>query len=700
MNKKYPKLYDQLTSYCQSDAYPFHMPGHKRRTDAAFLAEFPNPYGIDITEIDGFDNLHHAEGILKESMKWAASVYGTEHTYYLVNGSTCGVLAAVCAAAGPGGTVLMARNSHKSAYHAAALQNLNIRYVYPEVMDEFGLQGGILPEEIEKILKSSGDRESCGNLTTGSEDGGNCGDLIISGGDCGGLTISGEDGENCGDLMTCVRAEETCGNLTISAGTDKSCEDSRISAVFITSPTYDGVVSDVRGIAEVCHRYGVPLIVDEAHGAHFPFGTEQRFGQGKHIFDTASDAETEDAAARGKIISDRTFPLSALYCGADIVIHSLHKTLPAFTQTALLHVCGERVDVEKLEYYLQVFQTSSPSYVMMAGIERCVEYMAGDGRREMERFAQRLGSLRASLRGPDGLRRLRLLERSAVGPAGVYDLDESKIIVSTRFAGESEIGGSWLAGRLREIYHLEMEMCGADYVTAIVTLMDTEEGLERLRHALLEIDRELEAGFEDGQNEKTMRSPGQEKRGEPGEILSQRKISEPGEVLAQGEISKPGELSEPRELSEPEKLSEQRGLLEQEKLSEQRELLEQEKLSEPRELLEPGKLCGPGESSTRRPRLTQTTGHFIDSARLPQPRAVCSIHEALCRPAYSRRMEDCEGRISGEYVYLYPPGIPILAPGEIVTREILDVIADYRRRGLSVQGLRDHTARELRVIGE
>lgn len=84
-------LLERLKEYGESDMYPFHMPGHKRRIDEAFSREFPNPFSIDITEVDGFDNLHHPEGILKESMEWAAKVYGADRTYYLVNGSSCGI---------------------------------------------------------------------------------------------------------------------------------------------------------------------------------------------------------------------------------------------------------------------------------------------------------------------------------------------------------------------------------------------------------------------------------------------------------------------------------------------------------------------------------------------------------------------------------------------------------------------------------
>ncbi len=89
-------LLDRLMEYGESDAYPFHMPGHKRQAGAGFAGDFPNPFSVDITEIEGFDNLHHPEGILKESMEWAGNVYGADRTYYLVNGSSCGILSAVC----------------------------------------------------------------------------------------------------------------------------------------------------------------------------------------------------------------------------------------------------------------------------------------------------------------------------------------------------------------------------------------------------------------------------------------------------------------------------------------------------------------------------------------------------------------------------------------------------------------------------
>ena len=113
-----------LEAYGKSDVYPFHMPGHKRNP-----LSFPEVYGIDITEIDGFDNLHHAEGILKEAQQRAADLYGSKYCYYLVNGSTCGILASICAAVKKRGKILVARNSHKAVYHALFLSELAAEYL-------------------------------------------------------------------------------------------------------------------------------------------------------------------------------------------------------------------------------------------------------------------------------------------------------------------------------------------------------------------------------------------------------------------------------------------------------------------------------------------------------------------------------------------------------------------------------------------
>ena len=502
--EKQPGLLERLTEYAGSDAYPFHMPGHKRREiPDGIPGGFPDPYGIDITEIDGFDNLHHAEGILKDAMDEAAAIYGTDRSWYLVNGSTCGILSAVFATTENGGKILTARNCHKAVYHAICLNRLEAEYLYPEEITEFGINGGIRAEDVRKALEK--DAMHCAG--------------------------------NSGDVR---------GKIT------------KIQAVLITSPTYEGVVSDIRAIADAAHEYGIPLIVDEAHGAHLEYADQCH-----------------------------SFPKSALEYGADIVIQSLHKTLPCFTQTAILHVKGKLVDQDRISRYLSMFQTSSPSYLFMAGMERCIRYMDGDGRNEMIRYEKRLEHFMERM---EGLQVLEVLDREICGKyRTVAGWDPSKIVVSTMRA--EDFHGEELAETLRRKYHLEMEMTAPEYVIAMTSLMDTEEGFERLGTALLEIDGALRRRTESGRKEKA--------------------ASETPEGL-------------------------------------------ESKLSHPvRRML----ICEAMDADTER-----------------------------------TAFQDTVGKASAEFVYLYPPGIPIIAPGEVFTDAIVEKIMAYKAAGLLVQGPADPDA--------
>ena len=502
--EKQPGLLERLTEYAGSDAYPFHMPGHKRREiPDGIPGGFPDPYGIDITEIDGFDNLHHAEGILKDAMETAAAIYGADRSWYLVNGSTCGILSAVFATTENGGKILTARNCHKAVYHAICLNRLEAEYLYPEEITEFGINGGIRAEDVRKALEKDAMR-------------------------CAG---------NSGDVR---------GKIT------------KIQAVLITSPTYEGVVSDIRAIADAAHEYGIPLIVDEAHGAHLEYADQCH-----------------------------SFPKSALEYGADIVIQSLHKTLPCFTQTAILHVKGKLVDQDRISRYLSMFQTSSPSYLFMAGMERCIRYMDGDGRNEMVRYEKRLEHFMERM---EGLQVLEVLDREICGKyRTVAGWDPSKIVVSTMRA--EDFHGEELAETLRRKYHLEMEMTAPEYVIAMTSLMDTEEGFERLGTALLEIDGALRRRTESGRKEKA--------------------ASETPEGL---------------------------------------------------------------------------------ESKLSHPVRRTLICEAMDADTERTALQDTVGKVSAEFVYLYPPGIPIIAPGEVFTDAIVEKIMAYKAAGLLVQGPADPDA--------
>lgn len=221
-------------------------------------------------------------------------------------------------------------------------------------------------------------------------------------------------------------------------------------AVIVTSPTYEGVVSDVEAMAEIAHANGLALIVDEAHGAHFPW-------------------------AHGIVTG---MPSSAISLGADIVIQSLHKTLPALTQTALLHVCSQRVSRRMVEQYLDIYETSSPSYVLMASAAQCVDFLEHHGEEEFHRYHSRLMNF---YKRAEEWKVLSLWRSSC-------EADPSKLVIRS---GDSGLSGPQLGSLLRDDYHIEIEMEAADYILAMSSVADTEESFARLAEALADIDRQL-----------------------------------------------------------------------------------------------------------------------------------------------------------------------------------------------------------------
>lgn len=470
-------LYEKLRTYSHSDYYGFHMPGHKRHLD---LMPGTSPYSIDITEIDGFDDLHHAEGILLEAQRRASEVYHAEETHFLINGSTVGILSAIAGVTQKGDTILVARNCHKSVYHAIYMNELNPVYLYPRFDEEVQLNTEISAEDVQRALE----------------------------------------------------------------------EHPQIRAVVIVSPTYDGVVSDVAAIAAVVHEKGLPLIVDEAHGAHFGF--------------------------------HEAFPVRANELGADLVINSLHKTLPALTQTALLHINGKIADRERVRRYLGMLQSSSPSYVLMAGIDACVELIS---RRQEEIFPPYVKRLR-ELRG-----RLRKLEHLNLVETEHYDI--SKVVISVRNA---DMTSHELYRMLLNEYHLQMEMVAGTYVLAMTSVGDTEEGMCLLAKALLEIDQK----------------------------------------------------------------------------------------------------CG---------RRTETLRYPLDGRQPVLPKVYGSAELERCIKTAERKTiktvswEQSEGFVSMESAYLYPPGSPLIVPGERITKEAVDLLEWYRDNEFAIEGLKTNDCIEVWTDG-
>lgn len=377
-------LFEQLVQYKEEDYYPMHMPGHKRNTG---LVKNFAPYEIDITEIDGFDNLHHAEGIIRDLTKKVELLYSSKNSFLLINGSTVGILAGISAAVNKGDRILMARNCHKAVYNAVILNELQPQYIYPQMDGCYGIHGGISPEKIKEMLITYPDTK-----------------LVV-----------------------------------------------------LTSPTYEGIISNIEEIVRICHAKNIPVLIDEAHGAHLGF--------------------------------DSSFEKNSVSYGADIVIHSIHKTLPAFTQTAIMHVNGDRIKKNRVEQFLGIYETSSPSYLLLAGIDQCMtllensEQLFHDYKEKLEEFYHSM----------EGLKSLKVMRASDYDMTdrkehGIYAIDPSKIVISVK---NTNITGKELANRLLHEYKIQLEMSSMTYALAMTSICDTKQGFERLKNALLEIDATL-----------------------------------------------------------------------------------------------------------------------------------------------------------------------------------------------------------------
>lgn len=516
-------LLSQLEEYAQSDFYPCHMPGHKRRLaamlapkqrgsaaqDGGLSAEeriLTEAAGLDITEIDGFDNLHEPEGVLKEAMERAARLYGADQTFYSVNGSTAGLLTAISAAVPEGEKLLMARNCHKAVYHAVYLRRIQPVYLYPETFQEPAIADVVTPRQVEEALRRNPDAR----------------------------------------------------------------------ALLVTSPTYDGVVADIAGIAAAAHRYSVPLIVDAAHGAHFGFHP--------------------------------AFPDSPVRQGADLTVVSLHKTMPCMTQTALLHVCGNRVDRNRLRLFEGIYQSSSPSYFLMAGMDTCIRLVEEQKAALWNSFWEDRESFLEKTNDLQGIRVYtaghmpQQTVKNKDSDAGRYVdarpdkwMDPGKILID---ASRRHLTGRQLYDILLNQYHLQMEMAAGSYVTAIMTCCDEKEGWERLADALCELDEQ-----------KPALQSGEERKEQGADSGLEAKAK--GLTLAKEDWA----------------------------------------------------------------------------VRYPALEAGCSLTDALDAVTEQVTLEESAGRISGAFLNLYPPGIPLVVPGERFEESIIAQLLRCRQQGLPVIGM-------------
>ncbi len=382
-----------LERFLSAEPKAWHMPGHKRK-NMAILSEggvvdtaLAASIYMDVTEVPGTDDLYEPTGMIKFALEELKLIYGTEQSYYLVNGATGGILAAIYAVAqfirsehNKKPKMAIATNSHKSVDNAVRLADVELCYITPQLYKEgdIEVQGAITKEAVE------------------------------------GLFLKGD-----------------------------------IDALVITSPTYEGIVSDIEGIAKVVHSHGAYLIVDEAHGALMQFAD--------------------------------FLPKSAVGLGADVVVQSLHKTMPAFTQTALIHNNNPEL-LGVIRDAISMFMTSSPSYPMLCSMEAAVYWGVTE---DFFPYMEELKNFRTRV---NMLERIFVFSREQSMAFGAFDYDISRIVL---FA--EGITGIQLLNLLRE-KNIVVEMAGSNYVVLISTPMDDKADFEYLYSSLKEIDEGIGEG--------------------------------------------------------------------------------------------------------------------------------------------------------------------------------------------------------------
>lgn len=464
-------IIDSLRKIVDDNIISFHMPGHKKGAIYKMLGYediLENLYKLDTTEIPGTDNLHSPEECIKESLKRASEVFKSDKTFYLVNGSTCGIEAAIMASVNPKEKIILNRDCHQSAINSCIIGDIDPIYVNPSINKDSNTLSGVSFNDVKRVIDSNLDAK----------------------------------------------------------------------AVFLTYPTYFGDVFDLKSICSYAHEKGMTVIIDEAHGAHL--GLSEKL------------------------------PETALSQGADIVIQSTHKTLPSFTQSSMIHIKGNRIDINKLTNMLRITESSSPSYLLMASLDIAVDIYEKNGFDLMDKLLSNIDEFKSELYK---LKNIKVDESK----------DYTKIFLNTKKLG---ITGHELENILRENYNIQVELSNYYGVLLIATIGNTKDEFLKLKDVLFEID----------------------------------KIYKKESYL--------------KSVSYPIKL----------------------------------------------------------------PKKILSPREAFYMDKKNVKIENSIGKISGEYIIPYPPGVSLVSPGEEITREVIDYIIECKSKGMNVNGVKDSELRFIQVI--
>lgn len=320
-------------------------------------------------------------------------------------------------------------------------------------------------------------------------------------------------------------------------------------AILVNNPTYYGICSDLKSIVKLAHQYGMLVLADEAHGTHFYFG--------------------------------ENMPVSAMAAGADMAAVSMHKSGGSLTQSSFLLVGGKTVNPGYVRQIINLTQTTSGSYLLLASLDISRKNLALGGRDAFARVTALAEYARKEINAIGGYY---AYSAEMINGDSIFDFDRTKLTVNTLGLG---LAGIEVYDILRDEYDIQVELGDIANILAYISIGDREREVERLVSALMEIHRKY-------------------------------------------------------------------------------------------------KRDGSG----------MFTQEYIE------PRVAVSPQRAFYAPKESLPLHKTEGRVCSEFVMCYPPGIPILAPGEEITKSILDYISYAKEKGCSMTGPEDTAIEKLNVLKE
>jgi arginine/lysine/ornithine decarboxylase len=384
LNQNQTPLIDAIKTCTNRPHAPFYTPGHKRGLGISpHLIDLlgKTVFRADLTELAELDNLFTPQGVIHQAQALAADAFGAEKTWFLINGSTCGIEAAILATCGMGDKIILPRNVHSSVISGLILAGAMPVFIHPEYDENLDIAHSITPEILKTALSQNPD----------------------------------------------------------------------VKAVLTVYPTYYGVCGNLKKIAQITHQYNIPLIVDEAHGAHFAFHPD--------------------------------LPTPALAAGADLTIQSIHKTLGAMTQASMLHIQGKRINIDRLNQALQLVQSTSPSYLLLASLDAARQQMATQGKILMSQTLELATIARNKI---SQIPHLSVLEISPGGTSpGFIALDKTRLTVNVTNLGFT----GFAAEEILDELGVTPEFASLQNLTFIISLGNNFQDIIQLEKALIHLSQ-------------------------------------------------------------------------------------------------------------------------------------------------------------------------------------------------------------------